>query len=186
VVATNNSGVQTRTAWQIDPAHSLVEFSGKHMVFATVKGRFQSVKGEVLWDEANPEASTVSVEIDVASLTSGNEQRDGHLKSPDFLEVEKYPTITFQSVRVEPRGADRAKVVGNLTIRDVTRPVELEAELTGRGRSPFNTEVAGFAARTQINRKEFGLNWNVALEAGGVLVGDRIDIAIDVETVKQS
>src|SRR5688500_4545548 len=108
VATTENTGVQTRSAWQIDPAHSLVEFSGKHMMFATVKGRFQTVKGEVLWDEANPEASTVTVEIDVASLTSGSEQRDGHLKSPDFLEVEKYPTIRFESVRVEPRDADRA------------------------------------------------------------------------------
>ena len=184
MVATNSS-VQTKTVWQIDPGHSLVEFAGKHMMFATVKGRFQSVKGELQWDEANPAASTVAVEIDAASLTSGSEQRDGHLKSPDFLEVEKYPTIRFESVRVEPRGADKARILGNMTIRDVTRPVELDAELTGRGRSPFGTEVAGFAARTEINRKEFGLNWNVALEAGGWLVGDKIDIHIDVETVKQ-
>ena len=184
MVATQQ-GVQSGTTWQIDPGHALVEFSGKHMMFATVKGRFTGVKGELDWDEANPAASTVVVEIDAATLTSGSEQRDGHLRSPDFLEVEKYPTIRFESVRVEPRGEDRARVVGNLTIRDVTRPVELEAELTGRGRSPFGTEVAGFAARTQINRKEFGLNWNVALEAGGWLVGDKIDISIDVETVRQ-
>lgn len=185
MVATS-SAIQTRTVWQIDPGHSLVEFSAKHMMFATVKGRFQSVKGEVVWDEENPAASNVAVEIDAASLASGDERRDGHLKSPDFLEVEAHPTITFESVRVEPLGDGKARIVGNLTIRDVTRPVELEAELTGRGRSPFGTEVAGFAARAQINRKEFGLNWNVALEAGGFLVGDRIDIHIDVETVKQA
>ena len=176
----------TRTVWQIDPAHSLVEFSGKHMMFATVRGRFLSVQGQLDWNEQNPAASSVAVEIDAASLHSGAQQRDEHLKSPDFLEVEKYPTIAFESVRVEPRGEDKARVLGNLTIRDVTRPVELDVELTGRGRSPFGTEVAGFSARTQINRKEFGLNWNVALEAGGFLVGDRIDIHIDVETVKQA
>jgi polyisoprenoid-binding protein YceI len=183
VVAQSNAvGVET---WQIDPGHALVEFSGKHMLFTTVKGRFQGVQGAIAWDVAQPASSKIAVEIDATSLVSGSNDRDGHLKSPDFLDVEKYPTIRFESVRVEPQGADRVRVVGNLTIKDVTRPVELDARLTGRGRSPWGQEVAGFAATTSINRRDWGLTWNVALEAGGFLVGDRIDIGLDFEAVKQ-
>jgi polyisoprenoid-binding protein YceI len=180
--STASSAVGT---WQIDPGHALVEFSGKHMMFSTVKGRFQAVRGTVAWNEADPASSTIVAEIDATSLGSGSNDRDNHLKSPDFLDVERFPTIRFESVRVEPLGPERARVVGNLTIRDVTRPVELDARLTGRGRSPWGQEVAGFAATTSINRKEWGLTWNVALEAGGFLVGDRIDISLDVEAIKQ-
>jgi polyisoprenoid-binding protein YceI len=172
-------------SWQIDPGHALVEFSGKHMMFTTVKGRFQGVQGGVVWNESDPAASKVVAEIDATSLVSGSNDRDNHLKSADFLDVEQYPTIRFESVRVVPEGADRARVVGNLTIKDVTRPVELDVRLTGRGRSPWGKEVAGFAATTSINRKDWGLTWNVALEAGGWLVGDRIDISLDFEAVKQ-
>jgi len=171
--------------WQIDPGHALVEFSGKHMMFSTVKGRFQGVRGTITWNEADPASSTIAAEIDATSLASGSNDRDNHLKSPDFLDVEKYPTLRFESVRVEPLGAGRARVVGNLTIKDVTRPVELDARLNGRGRSPWGQEVAGFAATTSINRRDWGLTWNVALEAGGLLVGDRIDIALDFEAVRQ-
>jgi polyisoprenoid-binding protein YceI len=172
-------------AWQIDPGHALVEFAGKHMMFSTVKGRFRGVQGTIAWDEADTAGSRVVVEVDAASLVSGSDHRDDHLRSPDFLDVEKYPTIRFESTRVEPQGADRARITGNLTIRDVTRPVELEARLTGRGRSPWGQEVAGFAATTSIRRKEWGLTWNVALEAGGFLVGDRVEISLDVEAIKQ-
>ena len=182
VAQSTATGVDT---WQIDPGHALVEFSGKHMVFSTVKGRFQGVQGTVAWNEAEPASSKIVAEIDATSLVSGSNDRDNHLKSPDFLDVEKYPTIRFESVRIEPQGGDRARVVGNLTIKDVTRPVELDARLNGRGRSPWGQEVAGFAATTSINRKDWGLNWNVALEAGGFLVSDRIDISLDFEAVKQ-
>ncbi|HEV8638469.1 MAG TPA: YceI family protein [Chloroflexota bacterium] len=171
--------------WQIDPGHAVVEFSGKHMMFSTVKGRFQGVQGTVAWNEADPANSRVVAEIDAASLVSGSNDRDTHLRSADFLDVETYPTIRFESVRIEPQGADRARVVGNLTIKDVTRPVELDARLTGRGRSPWGQEIAGFAATTSINRKDWGLTWNVALEAGGWLVGDKLDLSLDFEAVKQ-
>ena len=177
--------VEQRTTWQIDPSHTLVEFSAKHMMFTTVKGRFPGVKGTIVVDEADPSRSSVQAEIDVASLDSGEGQRDAHLKSADFLDVEKYPTITFRSTPVERIDEDRSRVIGDLTIRGTTREVVLDAELTGRGQTPFGTEVIGFAATTTINRKDFDLTWNVALEAGGFLVGDTIKIALEVQAVKQ-
>ncbi|HEY6411779.1 MAG TPA: YceI family protein, partial [Ktedonobacteraceae bacterium] len=124
------TGTTTQSAWQLDPNHSLIEFSAKHM-FTTVKGQFKSSKGTIVLDEANPSNSSVEVEIDTASLHSGVDYRDNHLKSPDFLDVEKYPTMTFKSTRVESQGKDRARVIGNLTIRSVTREVVLDTELTG-------------------------------------------------------
>ncbi len=174
----------TQTVWQLDPAHTHVQFSSKHLMITTVKGHFKNVKGTLVVDEADPTRSSVDVEIDAASIDSGNEQRDAHLKSADFLEVEKYPTITFKSTRVEPLGDEKLRVTGDLTIRGVTRPVTLEAELTGRGTTPWGKEVIAFEAKTQINRKDWGLNWNVALETGGVLVSDTIKIEIDTEAVK--
>jgi len=176
----------TRSIWTLDPAHTLVEFSAKHMMFTTVKGRFKTVRGTILLDEANPANSSVEAEIDAKSLDSGVEFRDNHLRSADFLEADKYPTITFKSTRIELQGDDRARITGDLTIHGVIRQVELDAELTGRGQNPMHEDTIGFEARTAINRKDFGLTWNMALEAGGVLVGDTIKIEIAVEAHKQS
>jgi polyisoprenoid-binding protein YceI len=171
-------------SWTIDPTHTLVEFSGKHMMFTTVKGRFRDVQGTIVVDEANPALTSVSVEIQAASLDSGVEQRDGHLKSADFLDVESSPTVTFTSTRVLPIGADRARVLGDLTIRGTTREVELDAAYEGIGTNPWGKEVVGFSATTQINRKDFGLSWNVALEAGGFLVSEQIKIHLEVQATR--
>lgn len=185
-MALETNAVATRTVWQIDPAHTTVSFSGKHMMFTTVRGGFRDVTGTILLDDANPAASSVEVAIDAGSIDSGVEQRDGHLKSADFLDVENHPTIAFTSTKVEPRGAERARVTGDLSIRGVTRPVTLDVQLTGKGTNPWGKEVVGFEARTTINRKDFGLTWNVALEAGGFLVSDEVKIELDVQAVKQA
>ena len=156
----------------------------KHMVVATTKGRFKGIEGLISLDEANLAGSSVQVSIDTATVDSGDDRRDGHLKSPDFFDVETYPTITFKSTKVDGRG-DSFQVHGDLTIRDVTKPVVLEVERLGGGKTPFGTEIIAYEAKGKINRKDFGLNWNAALEAGGMLVGDDVKITIDVETVKQ-
>jgi polyisoprenoid-binding protein YceI len=184
-MAIQTNAVASNTSWQVDPAHTTVGFSAKHMMFTTVRGGFRGVAGTIVLDEANPAASSVDVTIDAGSINSGVEQRDGHLKSPDFLNVEEHPTITFKSTSVEPKGADRARVVGELTILGVTRPVVLETELVGKGTNPWGKEVVGFEAKTTINRKDFGLTYNVALEAGGLLLSDEVKIELDVQAVKQ-
>jgi polyisoprenoid-binding protein YceI len=173
------------TVWQLDPSHTLVEFSAKHMMFTTVRGRFSGVKGNVRLDERDVTRSSVEVEIDAATLDTRVDQRDNHLRSPDFLDVEQYPAITFKSTRVEQAGGDRLKVTGDLTIHGTTRQVTLDAAINGRGKSPWGTTVASFEGHTAINRKDFGLNWNVALEAGGFLVGDTIKIDVEAEAILQ-
>ncbi len=172
-------------AWHIDPAHSEIQFSAKHMMISTVRGKFARFSGTIEADEQNPSAAQVHVQIEAASIDTGNEQRDAHLRSPDFLNVEQYPSITFRSTKVERRDEDLGRMYGELTIRDVTRPVVLEIEYAGIAKSPWGTTSAGFSARTKINRKDWGLNWNVALETGGWLVSDEIKIAIVVELVQQ-
>ena len=174
-----------RATWAIDPAHSLVEFGVKHMMFTTVKGRFASVSGTIVTDDANPGAASVRAEIDAASIDTREEQRDGHLRSPDFLDVDQHPTITFASTHVAARGQGRYVVTGHLTIRGVTREVSLDAELTGRGTDPWGNERDGFAAPTAIRPKAFRLTWNQALETGGVLVGDEIKIVLEVQATRQ-
>ncbi len=170
--------------WQIDPAHTLVELSAKHMMFTTVKGRFGGVRGIILDQADEPARSSVDVEIDAASISTGDPQRDGHLQSPDFLDVAQYPTITFRSTHIEGT-RDQFRLTGDLTIRDTTRPVTLDVEFGGTGKNPWGKEVAGFTATGQINRKDFGLNWNVALETGGFLVSDTVKISLEVQGVKQ-
>ncbi|MHB8596149.1 MAG: YceI family protein [Ktedonobacteraceae bacterium] len=182
----NDAGATTRGTWQLDPNHTLVQFSGKHMLITTVRGHFKSVRGAITLDEANPSNSSVDVEIDAASLDSGVDYRDNHLKSADFLEIEKYPLITFKSTRVEPEDAEHAKITGELTIHGVTHEVVLDTEFAGRARDPMGREVISFDAKTSINRKDYGLNWNVALETGGWLVGDTIKVEISAEANKQA
>lgn len=174
------------TTWKIDPAHTNVEFSVRHLMITTVKGRFTDVSGTVKIDDADPARSEVDVTINAASIDTREQQRDTHLRSADFFDVEKYPTITFRSTRVEPGQDGRLKVVGDLTIRGVTKSVTLDVAPEGRAKDPWGGERAGFSASTRINRSDFGLTWNQALETGGVMVGDRIDIAIDVEAVRQA
>jgi polyisoprenoid-binding protein YceI len=169
--------------WNIDAAHSAVEFSAKHMMISTVRGRFTEFTGTVNLDEKDLTHSSVEWTLQAASLTTGNEQRDAHLRSGDFLEAETYPTITFKSTRVERASADRYTIYGDLTIKDVTREVSFQATDEGQGKDPWGNTHWGFTVTGSLNRKEFGLNWNVALETGGVLVGEQIKIALDVELV---
>ena len=184
-MTTTTAKAQASTStWTIDPAHTLVEFSAKHMMFTTVKGRFSRVSGTILDVADDLTRSSVEVEIDAASIATGDLQRDGHLMSPDFLDVANFPRITFKSRRIEGK-RERFRVIGDLTSRGKTREVALEAELQGIGENPWGKTVAGFSASTEINRKDFGLSWNVALETGGVLVSDRVSITLEVQAVEQ-
>jgi polyisoprenoid-binding protein YceI len=171
-------------AWEIDQAHSLVEFAVKHMMVTTVKGRFTKFTGTLELDEAKPENSRVDVTIDVASIFTGDENRDNHLRSPDFFDVAQYPVATFKSTKVEKIGEDRYRVTGDLTLHGVTREVALEVDFEGQGTNPYGKRVAGFSVKGAINRKDFGLNWNVALETGGVLVSDKVTLSIEAQAVQ--
>jgi polyisoprenoid-binding protein YceI len=172
------------TTWQIDAAHSDIGFAVKHMMISTVKGRFTDVSGTVAFDEADAAGSSVDVTINAASVDTRQEQRDTHLRSADFFDVENYPALTFRSRRVESVGSGEFRVVGDLTIRGATREVTLEVADEGRGQDPWGKERAGFSARTVIDRRDFGLTWNAALEAGGILVGNDVKISLEVQAVK--
>jgi polyisoprenoid-binding protein YceI len=169
------------TTWNIDATHSTVGFTIRHMVFSKVRGRFQSYTGAISLDDDSAK-SWVEVTIDAASIDTGTPKRDDHLRSADFFDVERFPELRFRSTRVETLG-DRLRVIGELTIRDTTREVVLDATSAGRGMDPWGNERIGFVAKTSIDRKDFGLAWNQLLEAGGVLVGDRVDIELDVQAV---
>lgn len=166
--------------YAIDLSHSTAEFVGRHLMISKVRGRFADFVGGIEIAE-RPEASSVAVEIQAASVTSGDEARDGHLRSPDFFDVERYPTLTFRSTKVETAGADRWTVTGDLTIRDITRPVVLDVEFDGASRTPWGDQRIGFSASTELDREDWGLTWNQALETGGVLVGKKIRIELGVE-----
>ena len=172
-------------AWKIDPAHTRAGFSVRHMMIANVHGQFENVTGTVDFNEQDPTKSSVDVQIEVASLTTRDEKRDAHLKSADFFDAENHPYMTFKSRRAVKLGENHGQLIGDLTIRGLTKEVVLDVEYTGQAKSPWGTTSAGFEARTKINRKDWGLNWNVALETGGVLVGDTVNIQIEAEIVKQ-
>lgn len=174
----------TATTWQIDPAHTHVEFAVKHLMIAKVKGRFTGVTGSV---ELVPglNGSTVDVVIDAASIDTREAKRDAHLRSADFFDAERFPTLAFRSRRVIPTGMGEFSIVGDLTIRDVTREVTLAVTDEGRGTDPWGGERAGFSATTEVDRRDYGLTWNQALETGGVLVANEIRISLEVELVKQ-
>ncbi len=176
----------TTATWTIDQSHSLAEFSVRHMMVSTTRGQFQTVSGAVELDEADLTNSKIEATIDVASITTRDDKRDEHLRSADFFEAETFPTITFVSTGITKKRDDRFAVAGDLTIRGVTRPVVLDTTFNGIGTSPWGTSVAGFEADTEISRSDFGLEWNVALETGGVLVGDKVKIHLEVELIKQS
>jgi polyisoprenoid-binding protein YceI len=187
-MSTEPSAVATASAagtWTIDPVHSHVEFSVRHLMISTVKGRFAGVQGTAVLDEAQPGNSKVEVTIDVRSIDTHEPDRDTHLRSADFFEIEKFSAMTYRSTRVEKAGDDRYRVTGDLTIRDQTRPVALDVTLEGKGKDPWGGDRMGFSATARIKRSDFGLKWNQLLEAGGVAVGDEVKIAIDVELVKQ-
>ena len=171
--------------WNIDSSHSQITFSVRHMMISTVRGRFEELSGVVNFDQNNPENSSVDVKIDAASVSTRDEKRDGHLRSPDFFDAGEYPYVTFHSRRVERIGKSHGRIYGDLTIRNVTRTVTLDVEYNGLAKSPWGATSAGFSAKTTINRKDWGLNWNVALETGGVLVSDEIKIDIELEIVQQ-
>ena len=174
----------TTTTWNIDAAHSGINFSIRHMVVSKVRGRFARFAGTVELDDADLTRSTIAVAIETASIDTGTAQRDDHLRSADFFDAERFPHLRFQSKRIESLGRDHYRVHGDLTIRDVTREVALDVEYGGQAKDPWGNERAGFLAKTSIERKDFGLKWNQVLEAGGVLVGERVDIELEVQAVK--
>lgn len=176
------------TIWQLDPAHTTVEFAVKHMMFTTVRGRFKTFTGSVHVDERHPDQSRAEVTIDAASIDTGVADRDAHLRSADFLDVENHPKIVFRSTGVDgahKKEGDRFKVAGELEIRGKRMPVTLDATFEGVGTDPWGKQRAGFAARTEIDRREWGLRWNQALETGGVLVANSVRIEIEAQAVKQ-
>lgn len=177
-----------KTTWQIDPTHTAVEFAVKHMMFTTVRGRFKDVKGTIEVDEQNPDASVVNVEIAAASIDTGVADRDAHLRSADFLDVENHPTITFRSKRVEGaarKEGDKFRLVGDLTIRGTTMEVTLDAQYEGTGKDPWGGIRSGARAAGSIDRRDWGLKWNQALETGGILVANEVRIEVEVQAVKQ-
>ena len=178
------STANTTKVWNVDVAHSGVNFSVRHMVISKVRGKFAKFSGRLELDEKDLTRSTVEVHIDASSIETGVGDRDNHLRSPDFLDVEKFPELTFKSQRIEKLADDRYRVVGDLTIHGVTREVPLEVEAGGSTKDPWGNDRIGFQARTHIDRRDYGLVWNKAIDAGGVVVGDRIDIEIEIEGVR--
>jgi polyisoprenoid-binding protein YceI len=172
--------------WEIDPSHSQAQFGVKHMMVSTVRGEFQKLSGTVDYDEKNPTAAKIDVTIDASSINTREPKRDAHLKSPDFFDVEKNPNITFRSTKVEKAGKNKFKVTGDLTMRGVTRPVTLDTELTNTQKDMMGRTVRGVSAIGKLNRKEWGLEWNKAIESGGVLVGDEVKLQIDAELVAKA
>lgn len=180
------SQTQTQTGvqqWTIDPAHSEITFSVRHLMISTVRGNFTSFSATATFDPQEIENGSIEVEIDAASIDTRDQQRDGHLRSADFLDAETYPSLRFVSRSVEHESNGRYSIAGDLTIKDVTRPVTLDAEFTEVVPDPFGGTRIGVSAATDIDRTEFGLTWNQALETGGVAVGEAVKIQIDAQLV---
>ena len=183
--ATVQAGTST---WQLDPTHSSVEFSVKHMMMTTVRGRFKDIQATLTGDRDHPEDAGVTATIDTGSIDTGVADRDAHLRAADFFDAEQFPQITFRSTQVEnaPREeGDRFRVIGELTIRDSAMEVVLDCEYQGRGTDPWGKTRAGFSFRTEIDRREWGLKWNQAIETGGVLVANKVRIEGEVQFVRQ-
>jgi polyisoprenoid-binding protein YceI len=173
----------TKTQWKLDPTHTLVEFSAKHLMITTVKGRIADVEGTILVDEESPANSTVEATLNAGSIDTRTDQRDQHLRSADFLHVEKFPQIKFRSTRIEG-DRDEFKLTGDLTIREVTKPITLDVKFEGQQKDPWGGERIGFSATGKFDRRDYGLTWNLILETGGLTVGNDIKVAIEVEAVK--
>jgi polyisoprenoid-binding protein YceI len=173
------------TTWNIDPAHSGAEFTVKHMMICNVKGNFSSLSGTLSLDESDVTKSRVEASIPVATVNTGDAQRDGHLKSADFFDAEKFPALTFTSTKVEVKGSGELAVTGNLTLHGVTKPVTFAVEgPSAPAKDPWGNLRIGLSGTTKINRKDFGLTWNTTLETGGVLVGEDVTISLDVQFIK--
>ena len=175
----------TTTTWNVDPAHAVAEFKVKHMMISNVKGQFAKVTGTLTLDESDLAKSSVEASIEAASIETREAQRDAHLKSADFFDVEKFPTLTFKSTRISQVGDGELSMAGDLTLHGVTRPVVFTVEgPTAPGKDPWGNTRMGASATTKINRKDFGLTWNAALETGGILVGEEVTITLDVQFIK--
>jgi polyisoprenoid-binding protein YceI len=183
-VQTTQTALPASGTWALDTTHTEVSFTARHLMVTKVRGRFPIQSGTVTIAE-NPLESSVVAVIDVAGVNSGEQGRDDHLRNSDFFEVEKYPTITFRSTKVEAAGGGEYKLTGDLTIKDVTRPVTLDLEYLGTVASPWGDQRAGFSATAEISRKEWGIEYNMALEAGGVVIGDKVKLNIEAEAILQ-
>jgi len=172
--------------YAIDAAHSSIGFVARHAMVTKVRGSFETFDGTAHLDFENPENSTAEISIDVASVTTRNEQRDGHLKTNDFFDAENHPTATFRSTGVRKVNDERYDLTGDLTIKGVTQPVTVTFEYSGTAVDPFGNTRVGFEGKTAVNRKDWGLNWNAALEAGGVLVSDKVTLEFDISAIKQT
>jgi polyisoprenoid-binding protein YceI len=172
--------------WTIDPDHSTAEFSIRHMMITNVKGAFRGITGQIIGDPTDLTTAQVSLSIDVSTVDTRQPDRDKHLRSADFFDVERYPTMTFTSKRITRTGDNEYQVVGDLTIHGVTKEVTVNVTYEGQGKDPWGGVRAGFSATTTLNRKDFGLQWNVALEAGGVLVGDTVKVSVEIEATQQA
>ncbi len=171
--------------YQIDPAHSNLQFSVRHMMMSNVRGAFTGVSGTVTYDPANPAGGSIEAKIDVSTISTHDEKRDAHLKSPDFFDAEKYPQMTFRSTKVEKKAANEFTVTGDLTLHGVTKPVVLQVEeVSDETPDPWGNTRIGASVKGKIKRSEFGLTWNAALEAGGVMVGDDVKLDFELELVK--
>jgi polyisoprenoid-binding protein YceI len=173
-------------SWNLDNSHSRIGFAVKHMMVSTVRGEFKSYTGSLSLDQNDFTRSTITGEIDVASIDTRDEGRDAHLKSADFFDVDNHPKISFKSTRIEAKGGNEYTVYGDLTIRGVTREIAVATEYTGTHKNPWGATVTGFSGSATINRKDFGLEWNVALETGGILVGEQVKLEIEAELSMQA
>jgi polyisoprenoid-binding protein YceI len=173
------------TTWKVDPTHSHAEFAVRHLMISTVKGRFAEVSGTLTGDETDPGHASFELTIPVASIDTRESQRDTHLRSADFFDAAMHPEIRFVSTKIEKAANGDFSVTGDLTIRGVTKRITLQVEPGGRVRDPWGNERAGYSASTRINRKDYGLHWNQALETGGVVVGDEVKVSVELEFVKQ-
>ena len=172
--------------WQLDTAHSTIQFGVKHMLVATTRGKFTDYTVDAAIDETDVARSVATVTINAASIETGDSGRDSHLKSPDFFDVERFPTITFASKRLEPKKDGEFRLVGDLTIRGITREVVLDAEVAAPSKDPFGAVRAGISAEGKVNRKDFGLTWSAPGEAGGIVVADTVKLTIDLKLNKQN
>ena len=171
-------------SWQLDPGHTSIGFNGRHLMVATVRGAFEQFSGTVEFDEQDITRSQADIQIEAASVNTRNAQRDEHFRSADFFDVEHFPYIIFKSKRVIMQDAHHGKLIGDLTIRNITREVVLDGEYSGVSQTPWNTYSAGFSMRGKVNRKDWGLNWNMVLAGGGLVASDEITLAIDLELTK--
>jgi polyisoprenoid-binding protein YceI len=172
-------------AWEVDYVHSTIEFSAKHMMVTSVRGRFNKFTANIDINEQEPEKSEIDVTIDAASIQTNSEQRDGHLKSPDFFDVATNPNITYKSKKIEKIGENHYTVLGDMTVRDVTHELPLDVTFEGEGTTPYGKRIAAFSAKATLVRKDFGLGWNVALETGGWLVSEKVGVDIEVQVLEK-